>query len=41
MVFAALIGWLALGERLSLRRFGACSVIAAGIVALALVLLRI
>ncbi|HEX7969310.1 MAG TPA: EamA family transporter [Stellaceae bacterium] len=36
VVFAALIGWLFLGERLSWRRVGACGVIAAGIMALAL-----
>jgi drug/metabolite transporter (DMT)-like permease len=36
VVFAALIGWLFLGERLTVRRLAACGVIAAGIVALAL-----
>lgn len=36
VVFAALIGWLFLGERLSWRRLAACGVIPAGIVALAL-----
>lgn len=35
VVFAALIGWLFLRERLTLRRLAACCVIAAGIVALA------
>ena len=35
VVFAALIGWLFLGERLSWRRLGACCLIAAGIGALA------
>lgn len=34
VVFAALIGWLFLGERLSLRRLAACGVIALGIAAL-------
>jgi drug/metabolite transporter (DMT)-like permease len=36
VVFAALIGWLVLGERLTWHRLAACAVIAAGIVALAL-----
>jgi drug/metabolite transporter (DMT)-like permease len=36
VVFAALIGWLFLGERWSWRRVGACGVIASGIVALVL-----
>jgi drug/metabolite transporter (DMT)-like permease len=36
VVFAALIGWLFLGERLTWRRLGACGLIAAGIVALAI-----
>jgi drug/metabolite transporter (DMT)-like permease len=36
VVFAALIGWLFLGERLTVSRLAACSVIAAGILALAL-----
>jgi drug/metabolite transporter (DMT)-like permease len=35
VVFAALIGWFFLGERLSWRRLAACGVIAAGIAALA------
>lgn len=34
VVFAALIGWLFLGERLSWRRLAACGVIASGVVAL-------
>jgi drug/metabolite transporter (DMT)-like permease len=36
VVFAALIGWFFLGERLTVSRLAACSVIAAGILALAL-----
>jgi drug/metabolite transporter (DMT)-like permease len=36
VVFAALIGWFFLGERLSWQRLAACCVIAAGIVTLAL-----
>lgn len=36
VVFAALIGWLFLSERLSWRRLGACCLIAAGIIALAI-----
>jgi drug/metabolite transporter (DMT)-like permease len=36
VVFAALIGWLVLGERLSWRRLAACGVIAAGVAALML-----
>ena len=30
VVFAALIGWLFLGEALTLRRVGACTVVALG-----------
>ena len=37
VVFAALIGWLFLHERLSWRRFAACGVIAGGVALLALV----
>jgi drug/metabolite transporter (DMT)-like permease len=37
VVFATLIGWLFLNERLSWRRFAACGVIASGVVLLALV----
>jgi uncharacterized membrane protein len=36
VVFAALIGWLCLDERLSWQRLAACCVIAAGIITLAL-----
>jgi drug/metabolite transporter (DMT)-like permease len=36
VVFAALVGWLFLGERLTVRRLAASGVIAAGILALAL-----
>jgi drug/metabolite transporter (DMT)-like permease len=36
VVFAAMIGWLFLGERLSWRRLAACGVIAAGVAALTL-----
>jgi drug/metabolite transporter (DMT)-like permease len=36
VVFAALIGWLFLGERLTMRRLAACGVIATGIIALAI-----
>ena len=37
VVFAALIGWLFLGERLSWQRLASCGVIAAGIIVLAIV----
>ncbi len=37
VVFAALIGWLFLGERLTWRRFLTCGGIAAGIIMLAIV----
>jgi drug/metabolite transporter (DMT)-like permease len=36
VVFAALIGWLFLGERLSWQRLASCGVIAAGIIVLAI-----